>query len=59
MFQDGYTTDNDLTISGGDERTTFYLSGGYNYDRGIVVGPNNHYRRIEFASTAPTGFSTT
>ncbi len=46
MFQDGYTTDNNLTISGGDEKTTFYLSGGYNYDRGIVVGPNNHYRRI-------------
>ncbi len=46
MFQDGYTTDNNLTISGGDERTTFYLSGGYNYDRGIVVGPNNHFRRI-------------
>jgi TonB-linked SusC/RagA family outer membrane protein len=46
MFQNGYTTDNTLTISGGNERTTFYLSGGYNYDRGIVVGPNNHFRRI-------------
>ena len=46
MFQDGYTTDNNLTISGGNDRTTFFLSGGYNYDRGIVVGPNNKYRRI-------------
>lgn len=46
MFQDGYTTDNTLTISGGSERTTFYLSGGYNYDRGYIVGPNSHYRRI-------------
>jgi TonB-linked SusC/RagA family outer membrane protein len=46
MFQDGYTTDNTLTISGGNERTTFYLSGGYNYDRGYIVGPNSHYRRI-------------
>jgi TonB-linked SusC/RagA family outer membrane protein len=46
MFQNGYTTDNNLTISGGNERTTFYLSGGYNYDRGIIVGDNNHYRRI-------------
>jgi len=46
MFQHGYTTDNNLTISGGNERTTFYLSGGYNYDRGIIVGDNNHYRRI-------------
>jgi TonB-linked SusC/RagA family outer membrane protein len=46
MFRNGYTTDNNLTISGGNERTTFYLSGGYNYDRGIIVGDNNHYRRI-------------
>jgi TonB-linked SusC/RagA family outer membrane protein len=46
MFQDGYTTDNTLTISGGSERTTFYLSGGYNYDRGYIVGPNSHFRRI-------------
>ncbi|HMH54936.1 MAG TPA: SusC/RagA family TonB-linked outer membrane protein, partial [Gemmatimonadales bacterium] len=46
MFQDGYTTDNNLTISGGNDRTTFFLSGGYNRDRGIVVGPNNKYERI-------------
>jgi TonB-linked SusC/RagA family outer membrane protein len=46
MFQDGYTTDNTLTISGGSERTTFYLSGGYNYDRGYIVGPNSKFRRI-------------
>ena len=46
MFQDGYTTDNNLTISGGNDRTTFFLSGGYNRDRGIIVGPNNKYQRI-------------
>ena len=46
MFQNGYTTDNNLTISGGNDRTTFFLSGGYNYDRGIVVGPNSKYQRI-------------
>ena len=46
MFQTGYTTDNNLTISGGNDRTTFFLSGGYNYDRGIVVGPNSKYQRI-------------
>ncbi|MEO8089049.1 MAG: SusC/RagA family TonB-linked outer membrane protein [Gemmatimonadales bacterium] len=46
MFQTGYTTDNNLTISGGSDRTTFFLSGGYNYDRGIVVGPNSRYQRI-------------
>jgi TonB-linked SusC/RagA family outer membrane protein len=46
MFETGYTADEALTISGGNDRTTFYLSGGYNYDRGIIVGPNSHYRRI-------------
>jgi TonB-linked SusC/RagA family outer membrane protein len=46
MFQDGYTSDNNLTISGGNDRTTFFLSGGYSYDRGIIVGPNNKYERI-------------
>ena len=46
IFQNGYTTDNALSISGGSDRTLFFLSGAYNYNRGIVVGDNNHYRRI-------------
>jgi len=48
MFQDGWVTDNTLTVSGGTDRTTFYLSGGYDYDRGYIVGPNSHYRRVAF-----------
>ncbi len=46
MLDQGFQSDNTLTISGGNDRTTFFLSGGYNYNRGIVVGPNNRYRRI-------------
>jgi TonB-linked SusC/RagA family outer membrane protein len=46
IFHNGYTTDNNLTVSGGNDRTQFFLSGGYNYNKGIVVGDNNHYRRI-------------
>jgi TonB-linked SusC/RagA family outer membrane protein len=46
MFQDGYQADNELTVSGGSERTTFFLSGAYNNDRGTIVGDNNSYRRI-------------
>ena len=46
VFQNGYTTDNALSISGGSDETRFFLSAGYNYNRGIVVGDNNHYRRI-------------
>ena len=45
-FQQGYQTDNALTVSGGNDRTTFFLSGSYNYNRGIIVGPNNKYQRI-------------
>ncbi len=46
IFKDGFTTDNNLTVSGGSDRTQFFLAGGYNYNRGIVVGSDNHYRRI-------------
>jgi len=46
IFQSGYTTDDNLSVSGGSDRTEYFLSGGYNYNRGIVVGDNNHYRRI-------------
>jgi len=46
IFKDGFTTDNALNVSGGNDRTQYFLSGGYNYNRGIVVGDNNHWRRI-------------
>jgi TonB-linked SusC/RagA family outer membrane protein len=46
IFQTGWTNDNALSISGGSERTQFYLSGEYSYRRGIVVGDQNHFRRI-------------
>jgi TonB-linked SusC/RagA family outer membrane protein len=41
----GYTSDNTLTVSGGNDRTTFYLSGSYLRDRGVFVGPNNLNQR--------------
>jgi hypothetical protein len=46
IFQSGWTTDNALSVSGGNDRTQFYLSGNYSYRRGIVVGDRNHFRRI-------------
>ncbi len=45
MFENGYTFDNTLTVSGGNERTTFYLSGGRTDQEGTIVGPNNWYDR--------------
>ena len=53
IYRVGYTYSNGITISGGDDRTTFYLSGDNTYQRGIFVGPNNDYSRttIRFKGT--------
>ena len=45
VFEGGSTVDNVLTISGGNERTTFYMSGGLANAAGVVVGDNDKYRR--------------
>ncbi|HJR16166.1 MAG TPA: TonB-dependent receptor, partial [Gemmatimonadales bacterium] len=46
MFQTGHTFDNALTISGGNDRTTFFLSGGATNQRGIITGNNDKFERI-------------
>lgn len=45
IFDTGRTVDNNLSMSGGNERTTFYLSGGLTAQDGMIVGPNNKYNR--------------
>jgi TonB-linked SusC/RagA family outer membrane protein len=45
MFETGYSFDNTLTVSGGNERTTFYLSGSRLDQNGTIVGPKNWYDR--------------
>lgn len=45
MFRDGHQYDNNLSISGGSERTTYYLSVGRLDHQGTIVGPNNFYNR--------------
>jgi TonB-linked SusC/RagA family outer membrane protein len=45
IYRVGRSLDNGFTVSGGNDRTTFYLSGDYAYDQGVVVGPNNYYGR--------------
>ena len=44
-FVTGHTTDNNITVSGGSDRSSFFLSGSYLSDRGVFEGPNNNYRR--------------
>src|SRR5437667_2077203 len=41
IYHVGHTLDDGFTVSGGNDRTTFYLSGDYNHDQGVIVGPNN------------------
>ncbi|HXW97663.1 MAG TPA: TonB-dependent receptor plug domain-containing protein, partial [Gemmatimonadales bacterium] len=45
LYQTGVGTDNTLTISGGNDRTTFYLSGSILNQNGELPGPNNSFNR--------------
>ena len=45
MFETGHVSDNNLSISGGDDRRTFFISGGINNNQGFVLGPNDSYKR--------------
>jgi TonB-linked SusC/RagA family outer membrane protein len=46
IFDTGLTFDNNLSVSGGNERTTFYASGGLARQNGVIKGPNNRYNRM-------------
>jgi len=45
IYRVGHTLDNGFTVSGGNDRTTFYLSGDYAHTQGVIVGPNNNFGR--------------
>ncbi|MEO6779145.1 MAG: SusC/RagA family TonB-linked outer membrane protein [Gemmatimonadaceae bacterium] len=45
LFDTGITSDNNLQVSGGSDRTTFFASGGLNAQNGYFKGPNNKYNR--------------
>jgi TonB-linked SusC/RagA family outer membrane protein len=52
MYRVGHTVDNGFSVSGGNDRTTFYLSGGNVRDQGVFVGPNNFYSRTTVRAKA-------
>jgi TonB-linked SusC/RagA family outer membrane protein len=60
LFENGYTTDNTLAVSGGGDRTTFYLSGGASNQNGTVIGNNDRYdrysARLKASQLLPGGF---
>src|SRR5438105_244769 len=45
IYRVGNSFDNGVTVSGGNDRTTFYLSGDNSYQKGVFVGPNNYFSR--------------
>ena len=45
VYDTGITSDNVLQVSGGTDRTTFFLSGGLTAQDGVLRGPNNSYNR--------------
>lgn len=49
IYQNGFTTNNQLTVSGGSEGTQYGLSGGYYQEAGII--PNQKYERYSLRST--------
>ncbi|HEY2853802.1 MAG TPA: SusC/RagA family TonB-linked outer membrane protein [Gemmatimonadaceae bacterium] len=51
-FTTGHVMDEVFSVSGGTERTTFYLSGDYNRNEGVFVGPNNFFNRATFRLNA-------
>ncbi|HEV2735857.1 MAG TPA: TonB-dependent receptor plug domain-containing protein, partial [Longimicrobiaceae bacterium] len=52
LFETGATFDNSLAVSGGNERTTFYLSGGALAQDGYFTGGGDTYRRYTLRANA-------
>ena len=44
-YDTGGTWDNTFTVSGGSDRTTFYMSLGRTNQKGVFIGPNNEFER--------------
>ena len=60
LFENGALFDNTLSVSGGSQQTTFFLSGGASNQNGIVVGNNDRYDRysvrLKASQFLPGGF---
>lgn len=48
IFRTGVGTDNNIAVSGGTEKTRYYISGSYFYNQGIIK--NTDFRRYSFRS---------
>jgi TonB-linked SusC/RagA family outer membrane protein len=48
IFRNANGTDNNISVSGGTDKTKYYLSGSYFYNQGII--PNTDFQRFSFRS---------
>src|SRR6202521_1312389 len=48
LFHTGITADNNVQVSGGNDRTSFFSSLGLTNQLGVIQGPNNKYNRANF-----------
>jgi TonB-linked SusC/RagA family outer membrane protein len=46
VFRTGFGTDNNISVSGGKDKTKYYVSGSYFYNQGIIK--NTDFRRFSF-----------
>jgi TonB-linked SusC/RagA family outer membrane protein len=52
LFGTGHLWSSSLSVSGGSERTLFYLSGGRDNNQGIIIGPNSRYDKTTIRANA-------
>ncbi len=50
MFQPGQISDNNISVSGGNENVTYLVGGGYFWQEGIMLGSN--FERISFRANS-------
>ena len=55
FFQTGVTNNNFLSLSGGNDKSNFYISASDTRDKGVI--PNNHIRRNTFKVSGSTELS--
>lgn len=54
LFNSGKTTNVQLSVSGGSDKTQYLISGGFFGQDGIVVGNKDTYKRINFRTNIST-----
>lgn len=55
IWNTGFTTNNQVSVSGGSNQTTFFLSGEHNITHGIVPSDKSNRTGIRFAASTEAG----